>query len=164
MLSQVLAWIIVSVLFRYVWMLGSMLKGGLRMSPSPSFLLCVVLHGLPKMRPDEGEEHMCDLEVVVSFKYQQLVVIQALQMTSTVYFLFIWLRLSRCLWFNTCSKIKITLIWIPKYFLNILKCGHKWKKPNHVANLLHKHATSRYANTTNLWILVWLLTGSILEM
>ncbi|XP_073332845.1 si:ch211-191a24.3 [Pagrus major] len=39
---------------RYVWMLGSMLKGGLRMSPSPSFLLCVVLHGIPKMRPDEG--------------------------------------------------------------------------------------------------------------
>ncbi|XP_077964000.1 tensin-3 isoform X1 [Gasterosteus aculeatus] len=37
---------------RYVWMLGSMLKGGLRMSPSPSFLLCVVLHRLPKIRPD----------------------------------------------------------------------------------------------------------------
>uniref|UniRef100_A0A4W6FAN1 Tensin 3 n=1 Tax=Lates calcarifer TaxID=8187 RepID=A0A4W6FAN1_LATCA len=35
---------------RYVWMLGSMLKGGLRMCPSPSFLLCVVLHGLPKIR------------------------------------------------------------------------------------------------------------------
>ncbi|XP_035509747.1 tensin-3-like [Morone saxatilis] len=39
---------------RYVWMLGSMLKGGLRMCPSPSFLLCVVLHGIPKMRPDGG--------------------------------------------------------------------------------------------------------------
>ncbi|TMS20678.1 Tensin-3 [Larimichthys crocea] len=39
---------------RYVWMLGSMLKGGLMMSPSPSFLLCVVLHGLPKIRPDGG--------------------------------------------------------------------------------------------------------------
>ncbi|XP_059197026.1 si:ch211-191a24.3 isoform X2 [Centropristis striata] len=39
---------------RYVWMLGSMLKGGLRMCPSPSFLLCVVLHGLPKIRPDEA--------------------------------------------------------------------------------------------------------------
>ncbi|XP_061594982.1 si:ch211-191a24.3 [Cololabis saira] len=39
---------------RYVWMLGSMLKRGLRMSPSPSFLLCVVLHGLPKLRPDGG--------------------------------------------------------------------------------------------------------------
>ncbi|XP_078025168.1 tensin-3 [Epinephelus lanceolatus] len=37
---------------RYVWMLGSMLKGGLRMCPSPSFLLCVVLHGLPKIKPD----------------------------------------------------------------------------------------------------------------
>ncbi|XP_044055460.1 tensin-3 isoform X2 [Siniperca chuatsi] len=37
---------------RYVWMLGSMLKGGLRMCPSPSFLLCVVLHNLPKIRPD----------------------------------------------------------------------------------------------------------------
>ncbi|XP_078114461.1 tensin-3-like isoform X1 [Sander vitreus] len=37
---------------RYVWMLGSMLKGGLRMCPSPSFLLCVVLHSLPKIRPD----------------------------------------------------------------------------------------------------------------
>ncbi|XP_035804963.2 tensin-3 isoform X2 [Amphiprion ocellaris] len=35
---------------RYVWMLGSMLKGGLRMCPSPSFLLCVVLHGLPRIR------------------------------------------------------------------------------------------------------------------
>uniref|UniRef100_A0A672FK25 Tensin 3 n=1 Tax=Salarias fasciatus TaxID=181472 RepID=A0A672FK25_SALFA len=40
---------------RYVWMLGSVLKGGLRMRPSPSFLLCVVLHGLPKIRPDGGE-------------------------------------------------------------------------------------------------------------
>ncbi|XP_068174786.1 si:ch211-191a24.3 isoform X2 [Antennarius striatus] len=39
---------------RYVWTLGSMLKGGLRMSPSPSFLLCIVLHGLPKLRPDGG--------------------------------------------------------------------------------------------------------------
>ncbi|XP_019133056.2 tensin-3 isoform X2 [Larimichthys crocea] len=39
---------------RYVWTLGSMLKGGLMMSPSPSFLLCVVLHGLPKIRPDGG--------------------------------------------------------------------------------------------------------------
>ncbi|KAM9358500.1 tensin-3-like [Symphorus nematophorus] len=39
---------------RYVWMLGSMLKGGLRMCPSPSFLLCVVLHGIPKIRPDGG--------------------------------------------------------------------------------------------------------------
>ncbi|KAM8874299.1 tensin-3-like isoform 2-T2 [Spinachia spinachia] len=37
---------------RYVWMLGSTLKGGLRMSPSPSFLLCVVLHRLPKISPD----------------------------------------------------------------------------------------------------------------
>ncbi|XP_037626067.1 tensin-3 isoform X1 [Sebastes umbrosus] len=37
---------------RYVWMLGSMIKGGLRLWPSPSFLLCVVLHGLPKIRPD----------------------------------------------------------------------------------------------------------------
>ncbi|XP_068599712.1 tensin-3-like [Brachionichthys hirsutus] len=39
---------------RCVWTLGSMLKGGLRMSPSPSFLLCIVLHGLPKLRPDGG--------------------------------------------------------------------------------------------------------------
>ncbi|KAM6922033.1 tensin-3-like [Xenentodon cancila] len=39
---------------RYVWMLGSMLKRGLRMSPSPLFLLCVVLHGLPKIRADGG--------------------------------------------------------------------------------------------------------------
>lgn len=37
---------------RYVWMLGSMLKGGLRMCSNPSFLLCVVLHSLPKTRPD----------------------------------------------------------------------------------------------------------------
>ncbi|XP_070410427.1 si:ch211-191a24.3 isoform X2 [Nothobranchius furzeri] len=39
---------------RYVWMLGGVLKRGLRMSPSPSFLLCVVLHGLPKIRADGG--------------------------------------------------------------------------------------------------------------
>ncbi|XP_071774539.2 tensin-3 [Centroberyx gerrardi] len=39
---------------RYVWMLGSLMKGGLRMCPSPSFLLCVVLYGLPNMRPDGG--------------------------------------------------------------------------------------------------------------
>ncbi|MEQ2276907.1 hypothetical protein XENORESO_014380, partial [Xenotaenia resolanae] len=39
---------------RYVWMVGSMLKGGLRMNHSQSFLLCVVLCGLPKIRPDEG--------------------------------------------------------------------------------------------------------------
>lgn len=39
---------------RYVWMLGSMLKGGLRMCPNPSFLLCVVLHSLPKIRRDGG--------------------------------------------------------------------------------------------------------------
>ncbi|KAM9763173.1 tensin-3-like isoform 2-T3 [Menidia menidia] len=39
---------------RYVWMLECLLKRGLRMSPSPSFLLCVVLHGLPKLRPDGG--------------------------------------------------------------------------------------------------------------
>ncbi|XP_030584268.1 tensin-3-like [Archocentrus centrarchus] len=39
---------------RYVWMLGSMLKGGLKMCPSPSFLLCVVLYGLPKIRADGG--------------------------------------------------------------------------------------------------------------
>ncbi|KAM4738567.1 tensin-3-like [Anableps anableps] len=39
---------------RYVWMVGSMLKGGLRMNPSPSFLLCVVLYGLPKIRQDGG--------------------------------------------------------------------------------------------------------------
>lgn len=32
-----------------------MLKGGLRMNPSPSFLLCVVLYGLPKTRPNEGK-------------------------------------------------------------------------------------------------------------
>ncbi|XP_054911850.1 tensin-3 [Poeciliopsis prolifica] len=39
---------------RYAWMVGSILKGGLRMNPSPSFLLCIVLYGLPKTRPDEG--------------------------------------------------------------------------------------------------------------
>ncbi|XP_063747262.1 si:ch211-191a24.3 isoform X2 [Eleginops maclovinus] len=37
---------------RYVWMLGSTLKGALRMCPSPTFLLCVVLRGLPKIKPD----------------------------------------------------------------------------------------------------------------
>ncbi len=30
------------------------------MCPSPSFLLCVVLHGLPKMRPDGGKMQMSD--------------------------------------------------------------------------------------------------------
>ncbi|XP_029004901.1 tensin-3 isoform X2 [Betta splendens] len=39
---------------RYAWMLGSVLKGGLRMSSSPAFLLCVVLHRLPKTRPEGG--------------------------------------------------------------------------------------------------------------
>uniref|UniRef100_A0A8C6WF98 Tensin 3 n=1 Tax=Neogobius melanostomus TaxID=47308 RepID=A0A8C6WF98_9GOBI len=39
---------------RYVWMLGSMLKGGLRMCPNPSFLLCVVLHSIPDIRHDGG--------------------------------------------------------------------------------------------------------------
>ncbi|CAI5636924.1 unnamed protein product [Oreochromis niloticus] len=39
---------------RYVWMLGSILKSRLKMSPSPSFLLCVVLYSLPKLRPDGG--------------------------------------------------------------------------------------------------------------
>ncbi|MEQ2177315.1 hypothetical protein GOODEAATRI_002293 [Goodea atripinnis] len=38
---------------RYVWMVGSMFKGELRMNHSQSFLLCVVLYGLPKIRPDE---------------------------------------------------------------------------------------------------------------
>lgn len=35
------------------------------MSPSPSFLLCVVLHGLPKIRPDGGKEQVSKLEEVV---------------------------------------------------------------------------------------------------
>ncbi|KAM9364504.1 tensin 3-2 [Pholidichthys leucotaenia] len=39
---------------RYVWILGSMLKGGLKTSLSLSFLLCVVLYGIPKIRPDGG--------------------------------------------------------------------------------------------------------------
>ncbi|XP_034438101.1 tensin-3 isoform X1 [Hippoglossus hippoglossus] len=39
---------------RYVWMLASVLKGGLRMCPSPSFLLCVALHSVPKIRADGG--------------------------------------------------------------------------------------------------------------
>uniref|UniRef100_A0A3B3HGF9 Tensin 3 n=1 Tax=Oryzias latipes TaxID=8090 RepID=A0A3B3HGF9_ORYLA len=39
---------------RYAWTLGSVLKGGLRMRFSPCFLLCVVLHGLPKIDPDGG--------------------------------------------------------------------------------------------------------------
>uniref|UniRef100_A0AAV2KVB3 Tensin 3 n=1 Tax=Knipowitschia caucasica TaxID=637954 RepID=A0AAV2KVB3_KNICA len=59
---------------RYVWMLGSMLKGGLRMCPNPSFLLCVVLNSLPNMRPDGG----CSLFVRV---YQSLQVV----CTSAVY-------------------------------------------------------------------------------
>uniref|UniRef100_A0A8P4KJ85 Tensin 3 n=1 Tax=Dicentrarchus labrax TaxID=13489 RepID=A0A8P4KJ85_DICLA len=53
---------------RYVWMLGSMLKGGLRMCPSPSFLLCVVLHGLPKIRPDGGREEACCLHLFILLK------------------------------------------------------------------------------------------------
>uniref|UniRef100_A0A3B3TIY5 Tensin-3-like n=1 Tax=Poecilia latipinna TaxID=48699 RepID=A0A3B3TIY5_9TELE len=64
---------------RYVWMVGSMLKGGLRMNPSPSFLLCVVLYGLPKTRPDEGKcqkkngsyifvKGLCKLELVVCYE------------------------------------------------------------------------------------------------
>ncbi|KAM9832073.1 LOW QUALITY PROTEIN: tensin-3-like [Neosynchiropus ocellatus] len=40
---------------RYVRMLDGVLTGTLRMSPVPTFLLCVALHGLPKIRPDGGE-------------------------------------------------------------------------------------------------------------
>ncbi|KAM6962581.1 tensin 3-2 [Aplochiton taeniatus] len=36
---------------RYVLMFGGLLKGGLRMTPSPSFLLCVILQGLPRLCP-----------------------------------------------------------------------------------------------------------------
>lgn len=50
------AWRHVSVLSRYVGMLGSLLKGELRLNPSPSFLLCLVLHGPPKLRADGGKE------------------------------------------------------------------------------------------------------------
>ncbi|XP_062251802.1 si:ch211-191a24.3 isoform X2 [Platichthys flesus] len=39
---------------RYVWMLASVLKGGLTMCPSPSFLLCVALHSPPRTRADGG--------------------------------------------------------------------------------------------------------------
>ncbi|XP_069377491.1 si:ch211-191a24.3 isoform X2 [Paralichthys olivaceus] len=39
---------------RYVWMLASVLKGGLRVCPSSSFLLCVALYSLPKIRADGG--------------------------------------------------------------------------------------------------------------
>ncbi|KAM4629871.1 tensin 3-2 [Polymixia lowei] len=39
---------------RYVWMLGSLLKGEMTMSPSPTFLLCIALHGLPAIRPKGG--------------------------------------------------------------------------------------------------------------
>uniref|UniRef100_A0A8P4K3K3 Tensin 3 n=1 Tax=Dicentrarchus labrax TaxID=13489 RepID=A0A8P4K3K3_DICLA len=58
---------------RYVWMLGSMLKGGLRMCPSPSFLLCVVLHGLPKIRPDGGREEACCLHLFILLKEEDVV-------------------------------------------------------------------------------------------
>uniref|UniRef100_A0A674MHK3 Phosphatase tensin-type domain-containing protein n=1 Tax=Takifugu rubripes TaxID=31033 RepID=A0A674MHK3_TAKRU len=37
---------------RYVWLVRSILKGGLKVSPSPLFLFCVVLHGLPRLRLD----------------------------------------------------------------------------------------------------------------
>uniref|UniRef100_A0A665WUM3 Tensin 3 n=1 Tax=Echeneis naucrates TaxID=173247 RepID=A0A665WUM3_ECHNA len=54
---------------RYVWMLGSMLRGGLRMYPSPTFLLCVVLHRLPKIRPDGGKAdcHHYNVHIVVCY-------------------------------------------------------------------------------------------------
>ncbi|XP_053715008.1 tensin-3-like isoform X2 [Synchiropus splendidus] len=44
---------------RYVWMLEGVLKGTLRTGPAPTFLHCVVLHSLPKIRPDGGESSRC---------------------------------------------------------------------------------------------------------
>lgn len=62
-------------------MLGSILKGRLKMSPSPSFLLCVVLYSLPKLRPDGGKQHKqvwhfssSNPDFFLSFFFFQLVV------------------------------------------------------------------------------------------
>uniref|UniRef100_A0A8C7T0D2 Tensin 3 n=1 Tax=Oncorhynchus mykiss TaxID=8022 RepID=A0A8C7T0D2_ONCMY len=39
---------------RYVWMFSSLLKGVMNMDPSPLFLLCVVLHGVPNINSEGG--------------------------------------------------------------------------------------------------------------
>ncbi|KAL1022719.1 hypothetical protein UPYG_G00031450 [Umbra pygmaea] len=39
---------------RYVWMFSNLLKGVMKMNPSPLFLLCVVLHSVPLINPDGG--------------------------------------------------------------------------------------------------------------
>ncbi|XP_041696115.1 tensin-3 isoform X2 [Coregonus clupeaformis] len=39
---------------RYVWMFSSLLKGVMKMDPSPLFLLCVVLHGVPNINSEGG--------------------------------------------------------------------------------------------------------------
>ncbi|XP_062311625.1 tensin-3 isoform X1 [Osmerus eperlanus] len=39
---------------RYVWMLSGLLRGVMKMIPSPLFLLCVVLHGVPRLSPAGG--------------------------------------------------------------------------------------------------------------
>uniref|UniRef100_A0A8C7TBG4 Tensin 3 n=1 Tax=Oncorhynchus mykiss TaxID=8022 RepID=A0A8C7TBG4_ONCMY len=59
---------------RYVWMFSSLLKGVMNMDPSPLFLLCVVLHGVPNINSEGG----CRLFLRV---YQSLQVV----CTSAVY-------------------------------------------------------------------------------
>ncbi|XP_010870747.2 tensin-3 isoform X1 [Esox lucius] len=39
---------------RYVWMFSSLLKGVMKMNPSPLFLPCVLLHGVPVLTPEGG--------------------------------------------------------------------------------------------------------------
>ncbi|KAJ7986348.1 hypothetical protein DPEC_G00338990 [Dallia pectoralis] len=39
---------------RYVWMFSSLLKGAMKMNPSPLFLVCVVLCGVPILAPECG--------------------------------------------------------------------------------------------------------------
>ncbi|XP_031641566.1 tensin-3 isoform X1 [Oncorhynchus kisutch] len=59
---------------RYVWMFSSLLRGVMNMVPSPLFLLCVVLHGVPNINSKGG----CRLFLRV---YQSLQVV----CTSAVY-------------------------------------------------------------------------------
>ncbi len=42
-------------LFRYVWILNSLLSGSIKMNTSPLFLHCIIIHGMPRFDPAGGQ-------------------------------------------------------------------------------------------------------------
>lgn len=42
-------------LFRYVWILNSLLSGSIKMNTSPLFLHCIIIHGVPRFDPAGGQ-------------------------------------------------------------------------------------------------------------